>query len=919
MAGQGKTVFFFGPGQCEADSSDRGVLGGKGASLVAMMRAGLPVPPGFIISADCCRHVLEHAGQWPDGLEAEAGENLARLEQATGRRFGQGKEPLLVSVRSGAAASMPGMMDTILNCGVHPGLATDVGDTPRFWEVLSEFVLRFAEVAAGMSRAEFTTPEGASEPPGSRESAERLIRRFAELAGRPFPSDPRTQLRECIQAVFRSWDSPRAMAYRSRHAIAGLAGTAVTVQAMFPSQVSGVLFTQNPTNLSRDEMLIEASYGLGEAVVSGGVSPDRFAVSRQDFRDTRTELGRKSSTIPALGAGDEPDPSLPSLTPDQVPALCALATKVEELFGKPMDIEWGLAEGRFALLQCRPIEGLDVLRDVETGRQSEVERLWGLAGGRRRVWVAHNLGETLRAPTPLTWDIIRRFMSGSGGFGLIYQDLGYQPSEEVRKDGFLELIGGRVYADPDRLAQLFWAEMPWVYDLDALRSDPRLLEGPPSKLDPDRTDSLFLLRLPRTLLSMARCAKRVRKAQKTARAEFEREANRLCEYVAAKRQQDLSGLSTPELVAELDERRARVLDDFGKVSLKPGFFGGLAFRRLSETLSLLGGKHEGESLALTLTSGLEGDIAVEQSLLLHQVALGERPLTEFLERFGHRAAQEMELAEPRWWEDPACLRQALGSLKAGKLRPPNDAAAESVKRRQAAERSLPDTLAGWGGSSFLEEVQGNLGLAQTLLPFRERGKHFLMMGYDLIRRAILALAARWDIGKDTFFLELDELGRFEADRVGLLETVAARKLRWRSFQRLTMPEFIDSEDLVNLGLASGLPASTEFPVRILAPGSATGRARVILEPGEASGFDQGDILVCPSTDPGWAPLLMHAGALIVERGGALSHGAIVARDLGIPAVACPDATRRVRDGWTVQVDALQGLMRISESHADRRP
>ena len=191
----------------------------------------------------------------------------------------------------------------------------------------------------------------------------------------------------------------------------------------------------------------------------------------------------------AAGDKGDYDTDAVCLTPEQVREIAELGLRVEEHWGIPVDIEWGLAEGRFALLQCRAIRGLDITRDVEVGRKEEIERLRGMSGRAqrrtpdrfqqartvshkrgsaqsrkaeplltRRVWVTHNLGETLRAPTPLTWDIVRHFMSGDGGFGRMYQDLGYRPAPVVRTEGFLELICGRIYADPERQAQLFYEQ-----------------------------------------------------------------------------------------------------------------------------------------------------------------------------------------------------------------------------------------------------------------------------------------------------------------------------------------------------------------------------------------------------------------------------------------------------------------------------
>lgn len=133
-----------------------------------------------------------------------------------------------------------------------------------------------------------------------------------------------------------------------------------------------------------------------------------------------------------------------------------------------------------------------MLADVDVGRRAEIERLRRQCDGARRVWVIHNLAETARAPTPLTWDILRRFMSGSGdGFGRMYRDFGYRPTREVLDDGFLELICGHVYADPERLAQLFWDGMPLTYDVEAIVKDRRVLDRAPSRFDPERLDGRF--------------------------------------------------------------------------------------------------------------------------------------------------------------------------------------------------------------------------------------------------------------------------------------------------------------------------------------------------------------------------------------------------------------------------------------------
>jgi pyruvate,water dikinase len=822
----------------QGERNARQTLGGKGASLKEMTRAGLPVPPGFTLTTSCCEQFFALGRRWPDGLEAEIRTALARLETETGRRFADAASPLLVSVRSGAAVSMPGMMDTLLNCG-----------DPRH-------------------------------------------------------GDPWTQLVQAINAVFESWLSERATAYRAHHDIRGLAGTAVTVQEMFPSQISGIAFTQDPTDWRAQRIVIEAAYGLGEVVVSGEVTPDRFLVPRSTLTECATTVGKH-------GQAGQP---LPCLVPEQVQELAQLALRIEGHYGHPVDIEWGWADGKFALLQARPIRGLDVLRAVEPARLQEIERLRQSTNGQRRVWVAHNLGETLRFPTPLTWDLVRRFMSGDGGFGLLYQQLGYRPSRRVRAEGFLELIGGRVYADPDRLAELFWEGMPLAYDLDALIADRSILDRAPTKFDAAKADGLFLWRLPRNLWGMWRVAGNLKRRRHTAKERFDHQVlPPFPRRIEAQKAEDLHTLSDEAVLHRLHQWSEAHLGAFAAESLRPGFFGAMAFAALEGMLVQLMGQRNGTEIAQTLTLALDGDVTFEQDSLLYKVAHGHSDLSTFLERFGHRAIGEMELAVPRWREQPSYLEQTLTRLRRNPGRSPEEIHSESAERYRQARAALPETLRQWGGSCFREQIEQDLDDARALLPYRESGKFYLMMGYEQIRRTIEELARRWNLGRDVYFLTLAELPRWRSESSSLTEIIGQRKLRWQALQKLDLPDQIDSMKLDDLGLPQALEATqSELTGTAMAPGVASGPARVILDPQQTGELGTGYILVCPSTDPGWTPLFLGAKGLIVERGGVLSHGAIVARDFGIPAVACLNATRLIKAGAMIRVDGNAGRVVLSQ-------
>jgi pyruvate,water dikinase len=378
---------------------------------------------------------------------------------------------------------------------------------------------------------------------------------------------------------------------------------------------------------------------------------------------------------------------------------------------------------------------------------------------------------------------MREFMSGNGGFGVMYQDFGYRPSQRVRDEGFLELICGRIYVDADRAAEVFWEGLPFKYDHQAVLADPRILEAAPTEFDATRADEKFLMRLPGTLRAVWRCWRTMKRARRDALHEFEDMAlPPYLAYVEQQRGRDLTKLSTAEVVAELGSRVRRVLTEFGKESLKPGFFGGCARAELEGRLVQLMGPAEGGKLCQTLTSGLANDSTVEQNAMLFDVARGKAKLEDFIERYGHRGVGEMELAKPRWREDASYLYQIIEGLKTSESNSPASLHRGNEQRRDKAMSELPQTLAVWGGSFLREEIERLAVEAQDLLPYRESGKHYLLMGYELIRTAILELGRRWNLGDDVFFLHLEELGRFESEAAALTKEAGRRRIRWQSAQ-----------------------------------------------------------------------------------------------------------------------------------------
>ncbi|HEX3126586.1 MAG TPA: PEP/pyruvate-binding domain-containing protein, partial [Thermoanaerobaculia bacterium] len=242
-----KYIYAFGGGTAEGDGSQKDLLGGKGAGLAEMSRLGIPVPPGFTITTEVCKFYQDHEGSYPEGLEDELQEHLRRMEEELGQRFGDPSNPLLVSVRSGAARSMPGMMDTILNLGLNETNLESwiaAGADERFvLDAWRRLLTMYGDVVLGVPHEEFEKiltaarkDQGAATDaelhPASLRKVAKAYLALIERNGQRFPQDPMDQLRGAIKAVFDSWNNKRAIDYRRLNKITGLLGTAVNVQAM---------------------------------------------------------------------------------------------------------------------------------------------------------------------------------------------------------------------------------------------------------------------------------------------------------------------------------------------------------------------------------------------------------------------------------------------------------------------------------------------------------------------------------------------------------------------------------------------------------------------------------------------------------------------------------------------------------------
>jgi pyruvate,orthophosphate dikinase len=352
---KGKWVYAFGGGKAAGRASMRNLLGGKGAGLAEMAHLGLPVPPGFTITTEVCTHFYDSGKAYPKDLKAQVDAALAEVGRITGKKFGDGENPLLVSVRSGGRASMPGMMDTVLNLGLNDVTAAALAEKSRdrrfALDSYRRFITMYANVVLGIEHHHFEEIlDDHKDRNGytldtdlSADDWDTIIDRYKERveeeSGKPFPQDPHAQLWGAIGAVFGSWMNQRAITYRRLHTIPESWGTAVNVQAMVfgnmgDTSATGVAFTRNPSTGEKKlygEFLINAQ---GEDVVAGIRTPQEI-----------TEQARKE-------AGSQ-KPSMESAMPDAFAELTRIHGALERHYRDMQDLEFTVEQGKLWMLQTR--------------------------------------------------------------------------------------------------------------------------------------------------------------------------------------------------------------------------------------------------------------------------------------------------------------------------------------------------------------------------------------------------------------------------------------------------------------------------------------------------------------------------------------------------------------------------------------
>ena len=851
------------------------VVGGKTANLAELTAAGFAVPPAFCVTTAAYRDAAAAAGI--EEVLVAGGSDLA----------GSARAALL------ATPIAPEVAEAVTEA--YAALGTDV-----------PVAVRSSATAEDLPGASFA---------GQQDT-------YLNIVG----------TEALLDAVRRCWASlwtDRAVAYRDtagidQHTVA----LAVVVQKMVDVQVAGVLFTADPVSGTRTRTVIDAAPGLGEAVVSGAVNPDHILVEgdRIDYSP-----GDKLVAIRALPGGGTERVELAAdaghaLSDAQVRELAALGRAVERHYGTPQDIEWALdTSGAFLLTQARPITTLyPVPSATRPGR---------------RAYMNFSLAQGLTRPiTPL----------GIAAFRIVAATASrevfrFPADDEIGPTAFAT-AGGRTFIDVTEALRNKVGRrlLPKVFGVMEARSGvviQRLLDDPAFA---PRTGSerAFVRKVARVLVHY-RIPPQMALALASPRA-ARRRIDRIGAGVYGR--EPLPDGATP--VARIDHAAAVLRDCFPMLpTVVPSAGAGLAMLGLARVLAgpaidtptvhelLRSLPHNGTTemdlelwaLAVRLREDPESARALAEAPpaelatrwadgLLPRVA--QEGLTAFLTAHGHRAVAEIDLGMPRWWDDPTYVLGVIANYL--RLTDPTQAPDAVFARGAAAgDAAVVDVVAavrqrsavraavtGWA----LRRMRELAGLRETHKDYLVRlfavaRAEFVAVGRDLVGRGLL------DHADDVVWLDLVELRR-AVGGADLREQIRERRADYdRELQRRHVPRIVLSDGTEPEALATAaVAADGALTGTAASAGTVTGIARVVLDPVGAH-LEPGEILVVPSTDPGWTPLFLTAGGLVMEMGGSNSHGAVVAREYGIPAVVgVPDATVAISTGDRITVDGAAGIV-----------
>jgi pyruvate,water dikinase len=869
---------------------EEATIGPKAMSLVRMSRAGLAVPAGFCVTATVLREHLE---------------------------------------RNNLIERLKSLAEELTQAG-----SDSRGNT------LSDF--RRAVVDAPLAEQTRRLIQDHYDTLGADRVAVRSSGTAEDLPGHSFAGQHDSylginNLDDCLEAVKKCWASLwtlRACEYREANDFDNLnIGMAVIVQTLIAADTSGVMFTADPLTGAGGNIVVESCFGLGQALVSGKVTPDRFIVRKNKLRLWSRTISEKKieCRLNALGSVEEraaPKDRSTSETLDKrkMRRLAKLAMRIEREFGCPQDIEWAICSGKTWLLQSRPITALPAEKSWED----------------RQIWCGSPVREVMPdVVTPVTVSMIEQMLSGLFDpiFHLLCADRGDHPT--------FDIIAGRVYFNANIWASAIgclpgtgkFNGMTFAGGHRGLQETTRRLQVATDKDLPDLKQKKlrFYLKLPLIIFgSLRNTPARGWRILAKIGAETER-WSRL----------DVEGLSCEQILAYLDQLMGRFAELLGHFLY---VFGILSAYPILHWVCAKWLPDDG-SCAAQLLAGVGNMVDADAGLDLWRLAAAadessevktlimsgdnfatiEGKLTEsgpgrdflkdwrrFMGKNGHHCRGEIELYNRRWFETPDYILKLVRGYMSqiGRIDPVKNHAERAQQRRQLEQqcrRQLRNPIKRFVFNRYL--VHSQQGWV-----FRENVKSEVVKLLTAMRRLLLQLGRKLADKEvlaapdDVFFLRLDEMSpvvrgsaRFDARKV-----IADRRAEYDKNCLITPPDVVFGKFNPHTCIYPGPDEHAEVLRGLqVSPGVVTGKARVILRADSDEHLLADEILVAPFTDPGWTPYFVPAAAIVMDEGGMISHGSIIAREYGIPAVVnVGGATKIIKTGQTIQVDGNSGAVTI---------
>ena len=851
--------------------------GGKGTSLARMVTAGLPVPDGFHVTTGAYNRFVEENHLQPA--------ILAELERVDANR------PDTLEAASSAIQAL------FVRAQTPPDVAGAIA------QAYAELAGRDSAVAVRSSATAEDLPEASFA--GQQET-------YLNVQG----------VSDVLEAVKRCWASlwtARAIGYRTRQGIgpAGLS-LAVVVQTLVPAEAAGILFTANPVTGSRDQAMISAAWGLGEAVVGGLVTPDTLIVDKAGgwVLDRQTADKQVMTARANGGTQEQPVPDelrrAPVLADEAAAELVRLGVQIENLYCVPMDIEWALSDGAFSILQARPVTALPSAALPELEAPVTIE--WKLPHPKSQ-YMRGSIVDLLPDPVSPLFATLAMPAIFRVGVKEVLRPL--TRSEPVLPDDYITTINEYAYMGIGYTPRMWW----WIMTR-MLPATPRMLrEALPIWRDKIR---------PRYVETVARW-----QGQSFATMPASelwtgiQEVNDAAMLHLASLLVATTGASAGAegLFTRVYEKMIQRDGDPAAVSFLMGY-DSTPIQSEKSLFDLASWVREHEALAAYLletpTGKLAGQLGEASAPVPGWLDFCDR-LRDHQQTYGH-IIYDLDFAKPLPLDDPTPKLETIKMyLREQGANPHERQQAAEEKRVQAVETTL-QRLKGLRRWAFRK----TLGMAQTMAQVRENALSDIGLGYPLLRQMLHELGYRfaqagWIArGEDIFWLNVDEVQEAvtSLERGGpatsLAGQVAHRKATHQMLKRFTPPPTLPPKrKYMGINLASFTPAAEDSHVgnTLKGIGASVGRvtavARVLHGPEDFDRMRPGDVLVAATTTPAWTPLFAMASAVVTDIGGPLSHGSIVAREYGIPAVLGTGvATRRIRSSQTITVDGSAGTVTI---------